>query len=175
MKKFTTDATTVQALIYSALFDFARILRANHNPDAMGRLNGFAQLRGLPVFETVTDSWCDRINAMQVAEPAPEWDGEGLPPVGTICETRTRNGGEWEVCKIHFIGKKTGMLSLEGVDELWFQMDCRDFRVYRTPERIAAEERAVGINEIYSLPGSLLSYKAAEMIYDAGYRKQVAE
>ncbi|QLL11734.1 hypothetical protein [Pseudomonas chlororaphis] len=102
------------------------------------------------------------------------WNGEGLPPVGTVCE---RNyGGEWKKTTIcghspdgqswaaFYDDDKAGWLSVSG------------FRPIRTPEQIAAEERKKIEDEIQDIctdaENSGVPY--FEALYDAGYRKQVA-
>lgn len=86
--------------------------------------------------------------ALASAEAQPEpWDGEGLPPVGTVCEAQI--GASWVECTVlvhHAIegrpcavwvtpdGKKSG---------IW---DAPGFRPIRTPEQIAREERLAAIN-----------------------------
>ncbi|WP_434706883.1 hypothetical protein J3Q07_08195 [Pseudomonas sp. D4-18] len=108
------------------------------------------------------------------------WDGEGLPPVGTeleagfaceefetwhkgVCVAVGEDPeGREEFCVVKF-GNKLAMYTDEG----------RRMRPIRTPEQIAAEERARGIHEMRVAAGSLNSFPF-EQLYDAGYRKPVA-
>lgn len=76
-----------------------------------------------------------------------EWNGEGLPPVGTACE---RNyGGEW---------KKTIVCGHSPDGQSWAAFYDEDkagwlgatgFRPIRTPEQIAADERESKAKEMY--------------------------
>jgi hypothetical protein len=118
-------------------------------------------------------------------EPAP-WNGEGLPPVGTVCEWHPNNDGWIQVEILGHSGEET-----------WFRRDGHElsetclrmafFRPIRTPEQIAAEERIAELNKMIGCindhpnkyPGAthLTQLKIQEDacidLYDAGYRKQV--
>lgn len=103
------------------------------------------------------------------------WTGEGLPPVGTVCEFRVETDdwrsceviahhGEYAVCWIHC----NKILASSG----------HAIRPIRTPEQIATEEREKAIDEMLALrkfPEISGSPSFAEAIYDAGYRKQAAK
>lgn len=113
-----------------------------------------------------------------------DWEGH-LPPDGTPCEgyiyAETADQGsplnQW-VPGV-FIGKAyaanggaMGLLKTENgrvhaIGAFSF------FRPIRTPEQIAAEERAEGIEEIRRLLGSGARGSLESVIWDAGYRKQV--
>lgn len=111
----------------------------------------------------------------------PEWTGEGLPPVGTVCEAQIYSGKgdliwvEARVLHHHPRHKKSAAIAHGGEELLaWTSM----FRPIRTPEQIAAEERDKAIDEM--VPASPLldkgwSRRVCEALYDAGYRKQVAQ
>ena len=108
----------------------------------------------------------------------PDWNGEGLPPVGTICDLKFDHWTDWERHEILCHGK-TFMFVRElnsGLDrEGSMSMDGIMFRQVRTPEQIAAEVRQKAINQICidagspeMTPGQL---RVASKLYDAGYRK----
>lgn len=124
----------------------------------------------------------------------PEWNGEGLPPVGTVCEFAGFNPeetlpsdpiiGDRVTVIAHF---KSGSIDVaaftffvppefEYLQVAQGAYGC--FRPIRTPEQIAAEERSKSIAEIVKLVGweygVVGSDEAAARIYDAGYRKQEA-
>lgn len=106
--------------------------------------------------------------------PAP-WTGEGLPPVGTVCEVCS-DLGSWEVCTV---------LAHNGADVVFVDAtgvyggldESRRFRPIRTPEQIAAEEREKAVDEMVTVWKRTMGRFAqeerglAEMLYDAGYRK----
>lgn len=104
-----------------------------------------------------------------VERPKPEWSGDGLPPVGTVCEVlnNTLDRTEWERCTILFMGKFKAVYESESchervadISESWMI----GFRPLRTPEQIAAEEALRDIELLYSEGGPAA-------VYAAGYRK----
>jgi hypothetical protein len=131
------------------------------------------------------------------ASKAP-WTGEGLPPVGTVCEYNVGGGG-WFECEIRYVttpyhdcpvevvmfpphlgGEQTGVVG-NGPGEV-------SFRPIRTPEQIAAEERekdVIAVLEVmkfahWNIKNTEISPLGkcriyAEAMVDAGYRKQVAQ
>jgi len=104
-----------------------------------------------------------------------EWGGEGLPPVGSICEGK--ECGEWVKVEIiaHYDGRAVCMLPSK---ERVAIADPASLRPIRTPEQIAAENREKAIIEMKEvfLRGASGFWKGArlgiEALYDAGYRKQ---
>lgn len=101
------------------------------------------------------------------------WTGEGLPPVGTVCEVCS-DLDSWEVCTVlAHNGSDVVFVDAKGIygglDEL------RRFRVHRTPEQIAAEERDKAINDMVAISPMLdkhFARKVCAALYDHGYRKQ---
>ncbi|UAN58995.1 hypothetical protein [Serratia sp. JSRIV004] len=70
------------------------------------------------------------------------WTGEGLPPVGTVCEFYDRE--EWSEVLVKFIGDKYAVLQDErySVERVYCVADKpQKFRPIRTPEQIEAERR----------------------------------
>lgn len=106
-------------------------------------------------------------------EPA-TWNGQGLPPVGTVCEVKHRDIG-WVRCEI--VAHKS--FSCGGLTHAiaWIDENTLDqsqglrFRPIRTPEQIAAEEREKAIEEM-CFAEETLTVKQAKALYDAGYRRQ---
>lgn len=103
-----------------------------------------------------------------------EWGGQGLPPVGTVCEVKHRDIG-WVRCEI--VAHKS--FSCGGLTHAiaWIDENTLDqsqglrFRQLRTPEQIAAEERAKAIEEM-CFAEETLTVKQAKALFDAGYRRQ---
>lgn len=108
-----------------------------------------------------------------------QWDGSGVPPVGTVCEYRLGEG-TWFKCKVVYM--------LSGTDGFvaWCDHLAKDqfltfssrryklhLRKIKTPEQIAAEERLQAIDEmVYLVHRADTGYKAEmRALYDAGYRK----
>ncbi|HHK2337522.1 TPA: hypothetical protein ACQRHQ_003412 [Pseudomonas aeruginosa] len=115
------------------------------------------------------------------ARPQETWDGQGLPPVGTVCEVKHRDIG-WVRCEI--VAHKS--FSCGGLTHAiaWIDENTLDqsqglrFRQLRTPEQIAAEEREKAALEMAALMSghddrSKDCFKVlGEILYDAGYRRQ---
>lgn len=108
-----------------------------------------------------------------------QWDGQGLPPVGTVCELRNLSLGvptEWSAAIIKFASRNVIVWDWDGepaVNGLCASYICAvELRPIRTPEQIAAEERTKAIDELVKV--TCINRGEAAKIYDAGYRKQVA-
>ncbi|ANI04197.1 hypothetical protein A210_16580 [Pseudomonas putida SJTE-1] len=129
----------------------------------------------------------------------PEWNGEGLPPVGTVCEFAGFNPeetlpsdpvvGDRVTVIAHF---KSGSIDVAAFTFFappefeYLQVGqgahgC--FRPIRTPEQIAEEEREKAITQILhvmlghdqaSIHEDTVQALCAKRVYDAGYRKQEA-
>lgn len=108
----------------------------------------------------------------------PSWSGEGLPPVGVVCEVKLQE--EWSLCEIiaHFQQPQAMVAAFtvaqfHGGKKLDSKIaEC--FRPIRTPEQIAVDEREAAIDEMLAAtpaPGSDISLRVCEKLYDAGYRK----
>lgn len=105
------------------------------------------------------------------------WYGEGLPPVGVVCEVKLQE--EWILCEIiaHFQQPQAMVAAFtvaqfHGGKKLDSKIaEC--FRPIRTPEQIAADEREAAINDLENLICAFASHRdAAIHIYDVeGYRK----
>jgi hypothetical protein len=111
-----------------------------------------------------------------VERPA-TWSGEGLLPVGTVCELRAHKMNEWGRAVIKFASRNVVVWDWEG-EPSTSGLCTRyaheiEFRPIRTPEQIAAEEREKAIVELIAdTDGALGPYEAGK-VYDACYRKQV--
>lgn len=122
-----------------------------------------------------------------------EWNGEGLPPVGTVCEWAgctyapedpkepDLHVGDQVKIIAHF---KDGEFDLAaftfnpGIHNsargaAWVNQGSHGcFRPIRTPEQIAAEEREKAVRDMLLCLKSPLAEATAYDLYDAGYRKQ---
>ncbi|WP_225773257.1 hypothetical protein [Pseudomonas sp. Marseille-Q5115] len=122
------------------------------------------------------------LSTMERLIARPAWDGQGLPPVGTVCEVRNAISGGWdsvdEVLSHTLIKGAPVAVCKRG--DLVFYSHAEDFRPIRTPEQIEVEERERAVAEMLSVwkktMGRFAEEEAglAEMLYDAGYRKQEA-
>jgi len=104
----------------------------------------------------------------------PTWDGEGLPPVGTVCEFTSNGGRNWREASVLFLDEQ--VILLRGYMLFKLADPDIDFRPIRTPEQIAAEERLKAIDEMAEVYRSNFEghvKDGCQALYDAGYRKQV--
>lgn len=103
-----------------------------------------------------------------------EWNGEGLPPVGCVCEALITGG--WRKVKVVFSGDDLELnaagefvvVDLENTHLSW----ADEFRPLRTKEQIERDET---VNKITNLVEALRPFKSsreiAECMFDEGYRK----
>lgn len=120
------------------------------------------------------------LELVQVTEATTQaaWNGEGLPPVGTVCEYQTWVNREWKQTKVlaHHLGFAVHSWSVDGDDMEVDSAPPQDFRPIRTPEQIAEEDRDRAIEEMREiitaddLKGFGITMQLGA-IYDAGYRK----
>lgn len=103
------------------------------------------------------------------------WNGEGLPPVGTLCEWKEKTGFSWVKATVLFITDSSVVMQ-RGDGFEWQMMTARTvFRPIRTPEQIAEEARQNELNRMVATVSMLdkgWARKVCAGLYDAGYRKQ---
>lgn len=108
-----------------------------------------------------------------------EWNGGGPPPVGVEFEWRYGDQG-WRVGYALYVGSVYVILKASHGEQHLYLRNMQ-FRPIRTTEQITAEEREKGIVEMARsmMAGTVVAGDAdiarATKLYDAGYRKQVAE
>lgn len=96
--------------------------------------------------EECAHSYANKLGCPECGEDfTPAWTGEGLPPVGTVCEVDYCES--WQRCEVvaHF-RQRCGMVAAFTVDlvdgaKSLDAFGSESFRPIRTPEQIAAEER----------------------------------
>ncbi|MDP5553497.1 hypothetical protein P3773_11385 [Pseudomonas aeruginosa] len=98
------------------------------------------------------------------------WDGQGLPPVGTVCEYKHMIWPEYRPCEIRYISEKS-LVAYDDAQEQFYRTCDMLFRPLPTPEQIAAEEREKAIEEMCA-EDLTLTVRQAKALYDAGYRRQ---
>ncbi len=117
------------------------------------------------------------------ARPQESWNGQGLPPVGTLCEWHGPNSDGpdgWVYTESNVVAYTDDGLFIcmqkPGCWPVVQRIDNCEFRPLRTPEQIAAEERRNSIlhlaNILIDSRGQCNEYSQAEAIFDAGYRRQ---
>lgn len=121
------------------------------------------------------------MDSRYIERPEPEaWSGEGLPPVGTVCELRNVSAGTcWAKAHIKFASRNVVVWDWDGEPAMnglcTAYLHALEIRPTRTPEKIAAEEREMAISQmaVIALAGDnqLVTKVYLERLYDAGYRK----
>ena len=101
----------------------------------------------------------------------PEWNGEGLPPIGCACEMQDSKGA-W--LPVEIIAKNDGFTFGWSYDYriVLFGDKADEFRPLRTE---AEKARYLAVNdmvEIFSRNAATGTTSALKAIYDAGYRKE---
>ncbi|MFE1817037.1 hypothetical protein [Metapseudomonas otitidis] len=106
------------------------------------------------------------------------WTGDGLPPVGVVCEFCTAPDKWHRVEVVAHLDNENGSVSavFKYLDRKGWRA-CAfhgEFRPIRTPEQIAEEERKAAIEEMVAASPVLEKgwcRVVCEALYDAGYRK----
>jgi hypothetical protein len=116
------------------------------------------------------------------------WTGEGLPPVGAVCEYDANTNGKepnWHTVEITYLTE--WVIVFRCVKAPWphfgvgvelakdvYDGLARSFRPIRTPEQLAAEEREKALEQMVRDCGApaMMILHTCERLYDAGYRKQ---
>lgn len=112
-----------------------------------------------------------------------KWNGEVIPPVGTVCEYALNESGWWFKCEIKYVlsgsnEKETCFIAWcehLGADQ-FLSFESQNYSLYlrplKTPEQIAAEKRSAEIKEMFEIAsGFAWNLDIVESLYDAGYRK----
>ncbi|AVI85634.1 hypothetical protein YA0016_08405 [Pseudomonas syringae] len=123
----------------------------------------------IPVFE----------HPLYAAQPA-TWSGEGLPPVGTVCEVAAPI--HWHSTKVRVLCHDEGdavcrVLEGDMIGDLK-QLMASELRPIRTAEQIEADQKKQEVQELIIILGSVESaaYKdIAIAIQQANFRKQVSQ
>lgn len=165
---------------------------ATHYDVADSRISSFMKLEGgswffwppassNPVWTFWRPDTVD-VEAMIPRPAAETWNGEGLPPVGTVCELRAHKLNEWGQAEIKFASRNVIVWDWLGEPEInglcTRYVHEIDIRPIRTPEQIAAAEREKSIQQMIDNTNILTGIMSdrrimAAQLYDAGYRKQV--
>lgn len=110
-----------------------------------------------------------------IPRPTSTWNGEGLPPAGTVCEVYFPydTNPEWYRVEVMYSSKYMTVLFGDGEENAYtlerVEALRMKFRPLRTPEQIAAEEREKAILDLIRV--TCISHREAARVHDAGYRK----
>ncbi|NPS81520.1 hypothetical protein [Pseudomonas aeruginosa] len=161
-------------------------------------INPWRKIEGTVAYEHYRGKWL-RVNSFNegcmpgyyVPIPQETWDGQGLPPVGTVCEACWNSPDEYYQIMVlaHGDGKAIYRWlagpSVGGLCESFARIlgehsgPHPKFRPIRTPEKIAAQEREKAIDAMLDLDpphesgfGMTSRRQFCEVLFDAGYRRQ---
>lgn len=96
------------------------------------------------------------------------WNGEGLPPVGTVCERNIAHSA-WCKTKILAVTPEGGNVAYQDMaGQLGWSGCASSFRPIRTPAQLAAEEREEAIKQFMQIGD--IYWDTASALYDAGAR-----
>lgn len=141
----------------------------------------------IKIYNVCGEERIKKTSMYMVERPSPSWSGEGLPPVGVVCEMHYC--GEWEKTEILCIGVKHVFIRQIAVTgeafECSLNLSACQFRPIRTPEQIAAGEREAAIDQMINdatnpmddrmifekYPGDAFIHQLIGCLYSAGYRK----
>lgn len=113
-----------------------------------------------------------------------EWNGEGNPPAGTVCELQLSQQKIWRLANVLYSSDEFCVVKI-GEREACHRTDNCTFRPLRTAEQIAADERAALIKEACAdIETAVAPYNetidcsaairaTVEAMLASGYRKQV--
>lgn len=110
-------------------------------------------------------------------KPSIAWTGDGLPPVGNVCEVAGRfiSGGNRVRIVAHDEGGVVGRYLSGDIIGSYDHFVEGELVPIRTPEQIAEEEREKECEAMLKIATSRLPnpdvYQAIGALYDAGYRK----
>lgn len=109
----------------------------------------------------------DLIPVNELMAQPPEWNGEGLPPVGAVC--RLRNG-EWvhAQAKITYMGNGVFCYEVNGTEYTGAARDTNFYPIKSEREK-AIEAMSLAIRGLTYLTKDVNAIAAA--LFDAGYRK----
>lgn len=120
-------------------------------------------------------AWMSDDLSRLIPRPAtPQWNGEGLPPVGAVVEAFYM-GIPQGVVTVRYAGQCMILWSGERNSEQCGAAEHYLFRPIRTPEQLAAEAREKAVEEMWSVywqPHAVTAKEGLGLLYDAGYRKQ---
>lgn len=122
-------------------------------------------------WSTGGDRWIIAYRPILDAKPeAPEWDGGGLPPVGTMCEFIDPDDGEGSWTRVTVFGRNGHIiwLGISGWGKL-YDASLYKFRPIRSEEDKAVEEMIHQVQQA-GLGDEHYNRAVCRALYRAGYR-----
>jgi len=135
-------------------------------------------------FETLDGTWVksvgakyseltpvEHLMAQKESTPVPsavnEWDGEGLPPVGTVCNIKIE-GGTQGVIVAHVMAKHKQGAIIQCENEWWYGGE-KSFTPIKSEREKAIDAMVAICNKITG--GNDMQRRQLGALFDAGYRK----
>lgn len=123
----------------------------------------------------VTQSLIKRPELKEEQMNKQEWNGEGVPPVGTVCEYKERKSIDdaWDKpTKVKVFAVDGSMVAVKSLDESFrFWAELKWLSPIKTKEQLEAEEREKTIKDIAQIVANAEEKWWPEALYDSGYRK----
>lgn len=111
--------------------------------------------------------WRHGVEILAQREPIPEWNGDGLPPVGVECETMLKvHGSPWVKFKCLAVDG-IAAFGFTGKGHIVAQENTHNFRPIRTEAERKREEAVSAIFTHSSIRERDGGRDAAELVYDA--------
>lgn len=105
---------------------------------------------------------------IELPEAKQEWDGEGLPPVGTECEIRYRGDSDFLKCIINYISESIVVCTDEsGAERAYAIKGIARFRPVTTQEQ---KDREAFIDDCLKATAGNEPHKIFHDLYEAGTR-----
>ena len=107
------------------------------------------------------------------SKPEPEWDGEGLPPVGCRIKVHHEGRGKWVDAEVVGKHKQCAVVYVECL-HTYLSYGCENITPIRTAAQRAEDEEIKRMAKIMydcDAAGNISAEAAAEALYRAGYRK----
>jgi len=100
-----------------------------------------------------------------------EWSGEGLPPVGCVCEFQAALGN-WAAIRITAHGEDSMLMKQVGKDNEQYISKDNNFRPIRSPKDVDSDKAFSELEELEkAMPDGYQPYELLGAIVLAGYRK----
>lgn len=126
-------------------------------PDEWPELGACSQCGALG-HEQIIPQESNEPKVAQVIQDKPqEWDGEGLPPVGIVCEV-SNSGNTWERCLIRHMGSSLCVVDHAEYEDQHYHLRSVTFRPLESAEQAEERERECAKDEIRGL----LSYPTSD-------------
>ncbi len=117
---------------------------------------------------------CEYVSNFHERVITTQWNGKGLPTVGTVCNILTFDSRDIPVEVLSVGDTRVFVRNVNTGEELAPYLEGVTFSVIKTQEQIAAEEREKALDKMYGIITSIErkdnKNDMVEALYDKGYR-----